>query len=190
MKILSPILICVLLLIAGCGAAVSNKSGVEVIIDGQGEFPKALAGIWKADRDGWEIVFEPDGRISSAVITLGKMRITPEHSTTVPMKMDRRSVLEPGLWTVQYTPENRELAVEIVVEKFHLEMGTGVLEGNSKDLFIGTVSEDGREWVAEWLSYPEYFVTAGKYKNHKLAVDHDTEADKGTVIFTRIENPN
>ena len=52
------------------------------IIDGDGRFPSFIAGTWRADRGGWEIVFEPDGKISSAVVSLGRVRIRPGQVTT------------------------------------------------------------------------------------------------------------
>ena len=57
----------------GCRSSVPSKSGVEVIIDGDGRFPEILVGGWKADKGGWEIVFEADGKISSAVVSLGRV---------------------------------------------------------------------------------------------------------------------
>ncbi|MHC4098864.1 MAG: hypothetical protein ACYSU3_22755 [Planctomycetota bacterium] len=61
-----------LLVLLFCGLSVFQlggcqgpKSDVDVIIEGSGEFPEFLVGGWKADKDGWEFVFEPDGTISN-----------------------------------------------------------------------------------------------------------------------------
>ena len=56
---------------------------VEVFIEGGGEFPQFLVGRWKADKQGWEIVFEPDGTISEARIAMGRTRIVPGQITTL-----------------------------------------------------------------------------------------------------------
>ena len=162
-----------LVVLAGCVVVLSGLSGcrkpaqttppvsgVEVIIDGGGEFPEFLVGIWKADKHGWEIVFEPDGTISSVVISLGRVRIKPGQVTEVPMEPGGRGVFEAGQWTVQYSPDDRELAVEIVVDDFHIDMGSRGLKGHGSDWFVGPVSEDWQMWQVEWFTFPEYIMLA------------------------------
>ena len=140
--------------IAGCQNA---DSGVNVIIEGDGRFPKSLAGTWKADKNRWEFVFEPDGTISSAVIDSGFIKVIPSKGVaTIPTRKGGKAVYKLGQWTVQYSPGTRELAVEVVVDHFHIDMGPDWLEGNSSDWFIGTVSEDWQEWQARWISFPKY----------------------------------
>ncbi len=56
---------------------------VEVFIEGGGEFPEFLVGRWKGDKGGWEFVFEPNGTISKAIITVGRTRIIPGEITTL-----------------------------------------------------------------------------------------------------------
>ena len=133
----------------GLSQADLPKSDVDVIVEGGEEFPETLAGTWKANEQGWEIVFEPNGVISSAVHTLGRIRMKPNQVTKMPMKGQGEGVFECGVWTVYYKPDNRELTVEIVVENFRAELGSGLLEGSSLDVFIGPVSEDGNTWWAE-----------------------------------------
>jgi len=48
-------------LLGSCLSSGGNESCVEVVIDGDGRFPGFLVGRWRADKGGWEIVFEPDG---------------------------------------------------------------------------------------------------------------------------------
>ena len=116
-----------LLVLAGCAVFLSGLAScqkpaqttppvgsVEVIIEGGGEFPQFLVGIWQVDKHGWEIVFEPDGTISSAIHTIGGVGVKPGQVTT-----GGKSVFEAGKWLVKYTPESRELLVQIVL-KLHL----------------------------------------------------------------------
>jgi hypothetical protein len=111
MKRLTLILVYVLLVLAisGCQSSAGNKRPVEVIVDGDGQFPDFLVGTWRADEGGWEFVFEPDGSISSAVISLGRTRMQPGRVTTVPTQLGGEGVYKPGLWTVQYSQESRDL---------------------------------------------------------------------------------
>ena len=134
--------------LVGCQSPARNKSGIEVIIEGNGEFPEFLAGVWRADKDGWEFVFEPDGTISSAVITMGRVRMKPGEVTTVPMKMGGKGVFEPGEWMVYYTPVGRELMVKITLKNLYVELCKDTLEGKSTDIFAGPVSQNGKVWHA------------------------------------------
>ena len=180
-----------LIMLAGCVAILSALAGcqnanraVEVIIEDGGEFPQFLAGTWKADKQGWEIVFESDGRLSSAVIPLGRVRVEPGKKTVIPMKKGGKGVYEPGEWLAQYSPSSRELAVNIVIKRFRLEIGDGVLSGSLTDIIAGQVSKDGKYWDAEWFGYPEYIVDTEEFKNHQL---EDHEDFKGNLIFTKVE---
>ena len=147
---------CAFLLLGGCQEPGRTKSGVTVIIDGNELFPQALAGRWKDAEYGWEFVFEPDGTISSAVIDSGFMAVEPaKRVAQKPMRVGK-SVYNLGQWTVQYSPSTRILAVVVVVDFFHVDIGKTWLEGNSVDWFVGTVSEDYQTWVAEWASFPKY----------------------------------
>jgi len=155
---------CVIFLLglAGCrNAAVldSSESAVEVVIKGGGEFPEFLVGSWKADKGGWEFVFEPDGTISSALIDSGMVRVTPaERIAKIELKNEGEGTYKLGQWTVQYSPDERELAVKVVVDYFHLDMRTFGLKGHSTDWFVGPVSDDLRTWQAEWFTFPKYLV--------------------------------
>ena len=147
---------CVFLVFGGCQGVSRNKSGVEVIIEGNGQFPQSLAGRWKDAEQGWEFVFEPDGTISSAVINSGFITVEPAKGIAEqPMRVGK-AVFKLGLWTVQYTPKTRELGVEVVVDFFHIDIGKTWLEGHRSDWFVGTVSEDYQSWDAEWISFPTF----------------------------------
>ncbi len=187
MKRLAVLLVCSssVFLLSGCQNSAGDNSGVEVIIDGDGQFPDFLVGRWKADDGAWEFVFEPDGTISSAVVSLGRARLRPGHVTTVPMQLGGKGVFEPGLWTVQYFQERRELIVEIAIDNFHVELGDSVLRGRTRDFFIGSVSKDGRLWSAERLSFPEYVADTKKHPNYKLTVDPNDNPPKG-ILFQKV----
>jgi hypothetical protein len=163
MKQFVVLLGCVVLLSGMSGCQNENKDadvqkedqGVEVIVVGGGEFPRSFAGTWRPDNAGWEFVFEPDGNISSAVIDNGLLRVNPnERVTTIPLIDDGVGTYELGKWVVQYTPMNRELSVEVVVDHFHLDMKTYGMMGHITELFVGPVSEDSKVWKAQWFTFP------------------------------------
>jgi len=176
---------CVLLLgLSGCQKAGRAGKGVEVVIEDGGRFPEFLVGRWKANRIAWEFVFEPDGAISSAVVGPGHVEMVPGEPVTFPAKNGGENVYEPGLWTVQYSPVNRELAVEIVMDHIHMEKGPIVIEGKSKDMFVGEVSEDGRTWQTDWFSFPDHtFYTP---EPRRITFDPNKSL-LGTIIFKKFE---
>jgi len=185
-------LICAALLLGGCVCGCNGpdrkppqpEESVKVIVDGGGAFPPSLAGAWQADDHGWEIVLDDNGRITSAVISLGRIRIKPGETTTVPLRMKGEGIFEPGQWLVQYTPAERNLVVEILVEKFNMTMGGGTLRGSTRDLLMGPVSPNGQTWQAQWFSYPEYFIDTDIHTNKKLEDDPNLNP-KATLTFTK-----
>ncbi len=169
----------------GCQSSGPSKSGVEVIIDGNGEFPEFLVGTWQADKGGWEIVFEPDGKISSAVVSLGRVRMKPGEVTNTQMVLGGEGLFRPGRWTVQYTQERRELVVEIAIEHFRVELGDNVVQGKTRDIFVGSVSTDGQLWWADRYKFPEYVVDTKKYPNYKLPFDPN-DSSRESLIFQKV----
>jgi len=167
----------------------SGRKGVEVIVDGNGVFPENLAGLWRSENKVWDIYLEPDGKISWAVISLGAVKIEPGKTTTVPMKMGGEGVFKPGLWTVIYLQNQRELSVEISIDYFHTEMGENVIHGKTRDIFTGPVSQDGALWQAQRFSYPQYVVDTKTYSNYKLPVDPN-ENPKEILLFRKIRDSN
>ena len=172
-------------LLVGCQNSAKKKSGVEVVIDGDGQFPAFLVGRWEADKGGWEFVFEPDGTISSAVISLGRVTMKPGQVTTTRMKLGGQGVFEPGPWRVQYSQEPRKLLVEITIEHFRVELGDSVMQGQTRDFFTGSVSQDGQIWWAERFSFPEYIADTKKYPNYKLAFDPN-DNPRDSLIFQKV----
>lgn len=194
MKQLAVLLLCALFafMLSGCQPSAKKEAAVEVTIDGNGQFPDFLVGTWKADKGGWEIVFEPDGTISSAVVSLG-VRMKPGEVSVVANKGGGEGVFEPGLWTVQYSQERRELIVEIVVARFRTELrsqlGVNVVQGQRRDFFVGTVPQDGRLWWTNRFSFPESVVDTKKYSDHKLTFDPNDNPPE-EILFQKVGESN
>jgi hypothetical protein len=158
MKQLLVLLICAVLLSAfsGCQEPAVNrsalpaadKSGVDVLVKGGGQFPPSLAGRWKADRWNWEIVFEPNGVISSVVIPLASAKIRPGQITTVHGLQGEPGIFEPGNIEVCFDPQDNELSIYIKIKRVYMDM-TSIAEGSCEYFVIGSVSEDGKIWQAD-----------------------------------------
>lgn len=172
---------------AGC-QSFGGKS-TRVVVQGASEFPDSLAGRWQAEKYGWEIVLRPDGTISWARINLGRIKVIPGRLNEVPMKKGGTSVLQPGQWSVEYSAQQRSLAVEIIIERYHIELGDDVIEGKLRDVLVGKVSEDGEQWSAEWYSEPEYVVKTGEDAPQELAID-ESDRIRGAVLFRKVEEQN
>jgi len=173
----------------GCQNSTKLNSGVDVIVDGDEQFPTSLVGTWKSNDGIWEIVFEPGGKISSAVISLGRVRIKPGQVTTVPMKLGGKGIFEPGQWTVQYLQEQRELTVEIKIDSFRTELGDDIVKGQTHDFFIGSVSEDGKLWWADRFTFPEYIADTENYHNYKLPFDPN-DNPRESLVFQKVSVPD
>jgi len=169
----------------GCQSTAGNTSGVDVIIEGGGEFPEFLVGRWKADKDGWEFVFEPDGTLSSAVISLGRVRMKPGELTVIPMKMGGQGIFEPGEWMVHYAAAGRVLTVKISLKNFYIELGKNVLEGESKDVFAGPISQDSKFWQVNWTSFPDYVAHTAENPNFTMFEDPNRGISK-TLTFEKV----
>lgn len=187
MKRLVVLLLCGLgvCMIVGCPPRFDDRPAVEVSVEGGGRFPENLAGVWKADSGGWEIVIEPNGTITSAVVSLGRVRLEPGKKTVVPMKMGGKGVFQAGPWAVYYSSERRELTVEITIESFRVELGESVVRGQTMDVFFGTVSPDGRSWWASRFSFPQYVADTKKYHDYKLIVDPN-ETPPEELLFQKV----
>jgi len=178
----------IVFLSGGCQNLIERKNAVEVIIDGDGDFPDFLVGTWRADRGGVEIVFKPGGKISSAVVSLGRVRLKPGQETTTQMVLGGEGIFKPGKWTVQYSQDKRELGVEITVEHFRVELGDNVVQGKTRDFYIGSVSSDGQIWWADRYKFPEYIVDTEKYPNYKLPFDPNDSPGESLVFQKVIES--
>ncbi len=172
------------MVISGCGGASKNNSGVVVTVEGGGQFPAFLAGRWEGE-EGWEFTFEPNGVISSAVFSLGRVQVKPGQTSIVPMLNDGQSIFEPGEWLVDYDPNSRVLTVEVSLKHINIQMGGHVvLEGKSLDVFIGPVSENGKAWQVAWYDYPDYKAHTSEVSDANLSVDTDYGFEE-TVVFEK-----
>jgi len=162
----------------------SREQAVEVIIEGADSFPKFLAGHWKNDQTGWEFVFDEDGYISSATLAFGKFHVEPGVISRVSMRRGKTSVLEPGPWLIRYSAPENQLLIEIVIKHLHAEMGGGVIEGDSKDVFIGTLYPQLDQWRADWFRYPQYTATTNLHKDFPLY--SDPNAAPTPLVFSRV----
>ncbi len=159
------------------------RAGVEVIVEGGDEFPEFLVGTWRAGGGGgWEVVFEPDGTISSAVHAMGRVRLKPGEKTVIPIIKGGKGIFEPGEWIVHYIPADRELTVKISLSNFYTELGDDVLEGKSTDVFVGEIDEEGNIWETNWTSFFDYTAHTAKNPNFKMSSDPNYGHRKNLVF--------
>jgi hypothetical protein len=159
-------------LMGGCSRPLHEPaSDVKVIVEGGGPFPSSLAGRWQASQHGWEFEFAPDGRISSAILSLGRVRVVPGKTTTMPTRGGHQAVFTPGPWTVHYIPSTRELTVEIIMNHVRVEMGGNVLEGSSTDTFVGPLDAPNRTWQAQWTTFTRYLAHTPDGASVNLSTD-------------------
>ena len=171
--------------LAGLVSCQNTNNAIEVIIDGDGRFHESLAGRWRANEDFWEIQFEPDGTISSAIISMGGVKIIPGKTTRFPSRGGGEGVFKPGKWLVQYSPDTRQLMVKVVVEHFYIQMGTHALEGNLTDILTGPVSEDGTVWSVEWYNSGKLIA----YIPEPNEFHNQPEPEwRGALIFEKVKN--
>ncbi|MBM4026005.1 MAG: hypothetical protein FJ280_11460 [Planctomycetes bacterium] len=161
-----------LLLAGGCHNASSNDpAAVDVVVEGGGTFPISLAGRWTDRQEGWEFQLEPDGRISAAILSFGRVRVTPGQTTTVPTRSGQQAVFTPGRWTVHYVPRTRELTIRLTMDHVRVDLGGSVLEGSSTDVFVGPVAPTGRAWQAQWTTFPRYLARTADRVSADLSTD-------------------
>ena len=174
------------LILTGCQGA--SDSDVGVSIEKKSDFPQFLVGTWKANKDNWEFVFEPDGTISSAVIDLGATRIKPGQITTIPLKAGGKGVFEAGECIVDYDSAERVLTVRLSLENFRMEMGPSALEGSSMNIFVGRIDDDSSNiWYADWTGMPDYTIHTPERPNFKLSTDEEkTYGRQATLIFEKV----
>ena len=175
----------VLMVISGCGGASKNNSGIQVVVEGGGQFPESLAGKWITENEGWEFNFEPNGMISMAIFPQGRPRMKPGQTTKVPMVGNGEGVYVPGDWLVGYNPENRELTVKVSLKSIHIRMGDSSIDGKTTDIFVGQISENGKIWNTIWTSFCDYTGHTPQSPNSKMPTDPNGETKP--LIFTKVE---
>jgi hypothetical protein len=191
MRCIAGVVVCLIvaMLPAGCRSlSAQRRSDLSVMVEGGGRFPAELAGTWKADRDGWEMVIEPDGRISSAVISLGRVRITPGKTETLATHGGGEGVFQPGPWTVYYHPETNDLTVKIVMSHVRIEMAEAILEGGGTDTFSGPISSADGIWQVQWTYFSHYVLRMPDGAVSELATD-STYGETSALTFEKTSPP-
>ena len=185
MRLALSILVCLLVsAVGGCPRAYRDE-GVSVVVDGGGRFPVALAGRWRADRDGWEFVLGPDGRIVSAVLSLGRVQMTPGQKVIIPTVSGGEGVFEPGEWTVYYEPETSELTIKIAMDHVRVEMGEAVLEGSTIDILSGAISAADETWQVQWSAFNRYTVQGTGQSSAELST-HPERGETKALTFQKV----
>ena len=139
---------CVLMFLAGCGGSGGKSAG-----QGKKGFPPEVAGVWQADDSWWRIELSKDGKVVSAVALMTQSEVRPNKTTKVLMEDGNTSTLEAGNCPVEYNPQTRELTVTITLKAMHIVHFEDRIDGNSTDIFTGRVSENGRNWDADWMTF-------------------------------------
>lgn len=179
---------CILLFLTlGCHQGPATHTGAaRCIVEGGGPFPGFLAGVWRNEEHGWEFTFEPDGSISSAMISLGRIRLKPGEVAEVPMIKGGKGVFTPGDWEAYYTPSARELTVKISIKSFRIEVADNILEGKSTDVFLGEISENGKTWQAVWTGFPDYVAHTSENPNFEMKEESEY-GNQQDVTFKKVD---
>ena len=172
------------MVLGGCGEE-QKQHAANKVNESPRVFPVFLAGTWDGDMEDWQIVIDANGHAAKARIPIGRVEITPGKLTRVPMKAGGEGDFESGQWLVQYDPGTKEMMVEINLKHFKARMGKSIVEGSSRDIFVGPVDPNGMLWQADWVSEPHYFASTDKQKKISLVVDPN-EYYRGRVIFRKV----
>jgi hypothetical protein len=144
-------------LLVSYGCVEQQKSGAKLQVipeKADTDFPEFLAGVWEADDSMWAFKFEPDGKISRLVHIIGvpiKVEEGMYYSENPDYKGSGLFMLGPC--DTNYDPNSKVLKVSIMLDYFRIQVADDALEGYSKDLFEGPVSEKDLVWNVEWRSY-------------------------------------
>ena len=119
-------------------------------------FPESMVGVWEAKVSSlgkWGIKFEPDGSINKIIHSLaGAVNVT-EGGVSAEGPEDSYYDFVMGPCEAGYIPETRMIKVKIIVDYFIMKVPIGEFEGRIEDYFEGPVSEDGKTWKANLLSF-------------------------------------
>jgi hypothetical protein len=171
----------------GCvGGVQGTDSHVRVTVEGGKPFPPTLAGRWQADRDDWQFVIEPDGRISSAVISFGRVQVKPGQIATVPALNGGKGVFEPGQWVVHYAPDTGDLTIKIAMSHVHVETGQNIIDGRSTDIFVGKVAIEEGVWPVLWTAFSRYTIRTAETSSAELPTDPD-KGETNALVFRKVK---
>ena len=119
------------------------------------QLPGIVVGTWKARGSPWLIELGPEG-VVSAVIPLGVVQVRPNQASEVEMKDGSISTYKAGDCYAEYNPVNRELFVSIEMDETYIRFMDQVIDGNSIDRFIGSISDDGKTWTPDNITIFDY----------------------------------
>ncbi len=166
----------VLVFLAGCGAPGSKSTG-----QGKPVFPPEVAGIWQAADEPWVIEISPEGKVIMAVIPMTETEVKPNEMSMLEMADGNVSTVEMGDCPLEYDPLKRELTVTITVKAIHMRFYEQGVDGNSTDIFSGRVSEDGKRWQADWMTFFDY---GPRFPQNK---DDPGDVFMGPILFYKVK---
>lgn len=176
-----------ILLIIGCAGSdpAAQQAGKTDVAEAAADnhFPEYLVGTWRNQEHGWRITFEADGTISSVVHTMGRVELSPDEETTIPLRTGGTGTYTPGRWIASYDRANQELSVQIVLERFSAHIPGGSLESSSKDMFSGHVEKEEGLWFADWVSMPQFSLTSEEQETVSLTADD--QGQQQSIIFEK-----
>ncbi len=170
-------------LISGCLES-AKKEKIEDVKD----FPEFLVGTWRAEgKSGWEFELESNGTISSIVHAFGRIRLKAEDTKTIPMKMDGKSIYETGDFLVDYDSVERVFLVEINLSHFYSEIGDGVIEGSSVDVFTGEVDAEELEWSVNWTTFRKAKSSTPENPDFDMSTD-PVYGESTNIVFKKVKD--
>jgi hypothetical protein len=93
-------------------------------------FPKFLVGVWVADRFEWAFKFEPDGSILKLNhMVAGKVKVEEGGVYMEGPDEGTFAMFSIGPCEARYDPNNRQLSVKIMLDRFFMRLPSGDLEG-------------------------------------------------------------
>lgn len=139
---------------AACTILLVGLSGCQNVE----RFPEVMAGRWEGGtaKSRWAFEFQPDGSILKMNHAMaGEVDLSEggAHIEGGSGPVSTEFLLGPC--QAKYDPDTREVSIEVIVDYYKIQSLGTALEGSQTDLFRGPVSEDGKRWNAEWLSYLE-----------------------------------
>ena len=167
----------VLMFLAGCGGSAGKSAGQSQPFFPL--FPSEVAGIWQAADEPWVIEISPEGKVIMAVIPMTQTEVKPNEISKLEMADGNTSTVEMGDCPLEYDMMTRQLTVTITVKAIHMEFAGEGIDGNSTDIFSGRVSEDGKEWQADWMTFFDYGPRFPQNRNDA------GDVFMGTVLFEK-----
>jgi hypothetical protein len=173
----------VMLIFFGCGQQsqkITNPAQVKSEAQ-KYKFPPSMVGVWQENEYNWAFKFEPDGSISKLVHMWG-MRMVVEDGGFYEQSKDGYydAVYVLGPCETTYNPDTQQLSVVITLDYFRMGIPTDALEGKLQDYFDGPVSEDGKEWHANWRSYS--WIEGARQPDA-----NEIEANPVKLVFTKLD---